>query len=71
MIQAWWIRRWYFLYISVCMVLHIVALFESFQCRHITFYTNNISFTRHCWYFLYFSDENLKILKFLDENLSG
>ncbi|KAJ0867208.1 hypothetical protein HanRHA438_Chr12g0560531 [Helianthus annuus] len=49
MIQAWWVRRWYFLYISVCMVLHIVALFESFQFRHITFYTNNISFTRHCF----------------------
>ena len=49
MIQAWWIRRWYFLYISVCMVLHIVALFESFQFRHITFNTNNILFTRHCF----------------------
>ena len=50
MIQAWWIRRWYFLYISVCIILHIVALSKSFQFRHITFYTNNIFFTRHYFY---------------------
>ena len=47
MIQTWWIRRWYFLYINVCIILHIVALSKSFQFRHITFYINNIFFTRH------------------------
>ena len=49
MIQSWWIRRWYFLYINACIVLHIVALSKSFQFRYITFYTNNIFFTRHCF----------------------
>ena len=50
LIQTWWIRRWYFLYINVCIILHIVALSKSFQFRHITFYTNNILFTRHYFY---------------------
>ena len=49
MLQAWWIRRWYFLYISACMILHIVVLFKLFQFRHITFYINNIFFTRLCF----------------------
>ncbi|KAJ0494714.1 hypothetical protein HanIR_Chr12g0600611 [Helianthus annuus] len=49
MIQTWWILRWYFLYINVCIIFPIVALFKSFQYRHITFYTNNIFFTRHCF----------------------
>ena len=48
--QTWWIRRWYFLYINVCIILHIVALSKSFQFRHITFYINNIFFTRHYFY---------------------
>ncbi|KAJ0533141.1 hypothetical protein HanIR_Chr09g0404931 [Helianthus annuus] len=47
MIQTWWIRRWYFLYINVCIILHIVALSKSFQFRHITLYISNIFFTRH------------------------
>ena len=42
MIQAWWIHRWYFLYISVCMILHIAALFKSFQFRHITYFSQYI-----------------------------
>ncbi|KAJ0481576.1 hypothetical protein HanIR_Chr13g0644051 [Helianthus annuus] len=50
MVQTWWIRRWYFLYINACMILHIVALSKSFLFRHISFYTNNIFFTRHCFY---------------------
>ena len=50
MIQTWWIRRWYFLYINACIILHIVALSKSLQFRHITFYTNNIFFTRHYFY---------------------
>ncbi|KAJ0621243.1 hypothetical protein HanIR_Chr01g0006461 [Helianthus annuus] len=48
MMQTWWIRRWYFLYISVCIILHILALSKSFQFRHITFYTDNILFIKHC-----------------------
>ena len=28
MIKAWWIRRWYFLYISAFIVLYIVALYK-------------------------------------------
>ncbi|KAJ0835541.1 hypothetical protein HanRHA438_Chr16g0756491 [Helianthus annuus] len=50
MMQTWWIRRWYFLYINVCIILHIVALSKSFLFRHISFYTNNIFFTRHYFY---------------------
>ena len=45
MIQTWWIRRWYFLYISVCMVSHIVALFESFQ-----FETYDILYKQHTFH---------------------
>ena len=48
MMQTWWIRRWYFLYINACIILHILALSKSFQFRHITFYTNNTLFIKHC-----------------------
>ncbi|KAJ0566289.1 hypothetical protein HanIR_Chr06g0272091 [Helianthus annuus] len=49
MIKAWWIRRWYFLYISAFMILHIVALFKPFQFRPNTFYTDNIFSHKHCF----------------------
>ncbi|KAJ0766014.1 hypothetical protein HanPI659440_Chr08g0310471 [Helianthus annuus] len=45
MIKAWWIRRWYFLYISAFIVLYIVALYESLGQDMKHFYTR----TRHCF----------------------
>ena len=37
MIKAWWIHRWYFLYISAFIILYIVALSKSLGQRHETF----------------------------------
>ena len=52
MIKAWWIRRWYFLYISAFMILHIVALFKPLRQkqRHDTFDTYNIYFHMTLFY---------------------
>ncbi|KAJ0827447.1 hypothetical protein HanRHA438_Chr17g0825841 [Helianthus annuus] len=63
MLQAWWIRRWYFLYISACIVLHVIALFKSFSLDLYTFtrithfhktsfYKNNLLYTTYfTWLF--------------------
>ena len=49
MIQTWWIRRWYFLYISVCMILRIAALFKSFQFSYITYFSQYIVLQTTCF----------------------
>ncbi|KAJ0610470.1 hypothetical protein HanHA300_Chr01g0004091 [Helianthus annuus] len=45
MLQAWWIRRWYFLYISACIVLHDIPLFRSFNLD-LYIFANDIIFIR-------------------------
>ncbi|KAJ0510458.1 hypothetical protein HanIR_Chr11g0541021 [Helianthus annuus] len=48
MLQAWWIRRWYFLYISACIVLHDIPLFKSFNLD-LYIFANDIIFIRLCF----------------------
>ncbi|KAJ0599171.1 hypothetical protein HanIR_Chr03g0101871 [Helianthus annuus] len=44
MIKAWWIRRWYFLYISSFIILHIVVLSKPLQQRQDMTYFIHIIF---------------------------
>ena len=49
-IKAWWIRRWYFLYISAFTILHRVTLSRSCQTKYKTYFW--LTFNTCCYYYI-------------------